>query len=339
MGCVGSAAGGVGVLKVACGVVPLIFMVLNYRVSDQSENTTGYEHALNIFRTADPGTVVFIEGDNHFFPVLYGRIVENMREEVAVYDRVNLLFKIPYLGREENLFHGTWESLRSLLEKEIITRKRDSTVLYAVFDPFRLSLPDQSILLPYGLLHRVMEREGQETVYRVPGLWRYYSSESFYQRFEKDFMTRQVSAHFFLRYGIYLYHTGERKSGLRHIQEASQLGYDDAGVQCGAAIFFADQGLFDLAQDYLVRAPVTRRNAAVIENNWGCFFYKKGDYESAVRAFRRAVERSPESPAYKKNLALALAGAGREEEATQLMQEAPGHPPDQNSHGKDSRRD
>jgi tetratricopeptide (TPR) repeat protein len=337
--CEGRAAGVVGVLKVGCGVVPLIFMVLNYRAADQSENTTAYEHALNIFRTADPGAVVFIEGDNHFFPVLYGRIVENMREEVAVYDRVNLLFKMPYLGQEKGFFYGTWESLRSLMEKEIIAQTKERTVLYAVFDPFGLSLPDQSILFPYGLLHRVMVKGSAGAVYKVPGLWRYYSSESFYKRFEKDFMTRQVSAHFFLRYGIYLYHTGERNSGLRHIQEASQLGYDDAGVQCGAAIFFSDQGLFDLAQDYLVRAPVTRRNAAVIENNWGCFFYKKGNYESAVRAFGRAVERSPESPAYRKNLALALAGAGREEEATQLMQEAPGHFPDQNSHGKDSRRD
>jgi tetratricopeptide (TPR) repeat protein len=337
--CEGRAAGVVGVLKVGCGVIPLVFLVLNYRVSDQSENTTAYEHALNIFRTADPGTVLFIEGDNHFFPVLYGRIVENMREDVAVYDRLNLLFKIPYLGQEKGLFQGTWESLRSLMEKEIFAQRKDSAILYAVFDPFGLSLPDQSILLPYGLLHRAMAKEGPGAVYKVPGLWRYYSSESFYRKFEKDFMTRQVGAHFFLRYGIYLYHTGELKSGLRTIQEASQLGYDDAGVQCGAAIFFSDQGLFDLAQEHLAKAPVTRRNAAVIENNWGCFFYKKGDYESAVRAFRKAVEQNRESLAFKKNLALALAGAGREEEAAQVMREAFGPSPDQKVTGKDARLD
>jgi len=337
--CEGRAAGVVGVLKVGCGVIPLVFLVLNYRVSDQSGNYTAYEHALNIFRTADSGAVLFIEGDNHFFPVLYARIVENMREGVVVYDRLNLLFKTPYLGQERGLFHGTWESLRSLMEKEIIAQKKDRPILYAVFDPFGLSLPDQSILLPYGILHRVMARESAGAVYKVPGLWRYYSSESFYRRFEKDFMTRQVSAHFFLRYGIYLYHTGETKSGLRTIEEASQLGYDDPGVQCGAAIFFSDQGLFDLAQDHLLRASVTRRNAAVVENNWGYLFYKKGDYESAIKAFRKAAERSPESPVYKKNLALALAGAGRQDEATQLMQEAFGHPPDQRIPGRDSRLD
>jgi tetratricopeptide (TPR) repeat protein len=327
----------VGVLKVGCGVIPLVFLVLNYRVSDQSENTTAYEHALNIFRTADSGAVLLIEGDNHFFPVLYGRIVERMREGVAVYDRLNLLFKIPYLGKEKGLYHGTWENLRSLLEREIMAQTKNRSILYAVFDPFGLSLPDQSILLPYGLLHRAMVREGPGAVYKVPGLWRYYSSESFYRKFEKDFMTRQVIAHFFLRYGIYLYHTGEREAGLRTIQEASQLGYDDAGVQCGAAIFFSDQGLFDLAEEHMAKAPVTRRNAAVIDNNWGCFFYKKGDYESAVRAFGKAAEQDPKSAAYRKNLALALAGAGREEEAAGVMGDAFGSSPAERSPGKDSR--
>jgi tetratricopeptide (TPR) repeat protein len=335
--CEGRAAGVVGVLKVGCGVIPLVFLVLNYRVSDQSENYTAYEHALNIFRTTDSGAVLFVEGDNHFFPVTYGRIVERMREDVTLYDRLNLVFKTPYVGREEGLFHGTWESLRSLLEKEIVTQSKDRVILYAVFDPFTLVVPEEAILVPYGLLHRVMKREGPGAVYRLPGLWNYYSSESFYDNFEKDFMTRQVSGHFFLRYGMYLYSSGNHKRGLRYIREASQLGYDDAGILCGAAIFFSDQGLFDLAQDHLARAPVTRQNVSVIENNWGCLYYKKGDYESAVRAFRKAVERSPESPAYKKNLALALAGAGREEEARQMMQGDLGAPPDQRVPGEDER--
>jgi tetratricopeptide (TPR) repeat protein len=319
--CEGRAVGVVGVLKVGCGVIPLMFLVLNYRVSDQSENYTAYEHALNVFRTADPGAVLFIEGDNHFFPVLYGRIVERIREEVSVYDRLNLLFKIPYLGHEKGLFYGTWESLRSLMEKEIIAQRKHGAILYAVFDPFGLSVPEQSILLPYGLLHRVMEREGPGAVYQLPGLWRYYSSESFYRKFEKDFMTRQVSGHFFLRYGMYLYNTGNAKMGLAYIQEASQLGYDDVGIQCGAAIFFSDQGLFDLAREHLSRAPVNRKNFAVLQNNWGYHYYKKGDYDGAAEAFKKALEQNPENQVYRKNLGLALAGAGREEEAAQIMKE------------------
>jgi len=135
---------------------------------------------------------------------------------------------------------------------------------------------------------------------------------------------------------MYLYGTGDHKMGLRYIREASQLGYDDAGILCGAAIFFSDQGLFDLARESLSKAPVNRKNVAVIQNNWGCFYYKKGDYDRAVDAFKKAVEKSPENVVYSKNLGLALAGAGREEEAAQVMKEGQRTPPDQNRHGGDS---
>src|SRR5512136_118057 len=93
--CEGRAAKVVGVLKVGCGVIPLMFLVVNYRVSDQSENTTAYEHALNIFRTAEKDAILFMNGDNYVFPVTYGRLVERMREGVTLYDRHDILFKMP----------------------------------------------------------------------------------------------------------------------------------------------------------------------------------------------------------------------------------------------------
>jgi len=317
-------------------VIPLLFLVLNYRVLDQSRNYTAYEHALNIFRTADPGAVLFVEGDNHLFPVTYARLVERMRQDVRVYDRVNLLFKMPYLGSRDEVFSGTWESLRSLLEKEIITERKTRTVLYAVFNPFALNVPEHTLLVPYGLLHRVMEREGPGAVYKVPNLWRSYSSESFFQNFKRDFMTRQVSAHFLLRYGMHLYRTGNVESGVESIRQASQLANDDAVIQCGAALFFSDHGSFDLAREHLLKARENGRDVAAIQNNWGYFYYRKGDYDRAVEAFKDAVERSPENVMYRKNLALAIARAGEEEEAAQIIQKSVELPANQRSSISDS---
>ncbi len=333
--CEGRAAGVVGVLKVGCGVIPVMFLVLNYRVSDQSRNYTAYEHALNIFRTADHGAILFVEGDNHFFPVTYGRIVERMREDVT-YMTASISCSKRLRGTGEGALLWNKGELQILLENKIITQRKDRVIFYAVFDPFALLVPEEAILVPYGLLHRVMEREGPGKVYKLPGLWKYYSSESFHEKFEKDFMTRQVSGHFFLRYGMYLYGTGDNKMGLRYVQEASQLGYDDAGILCAATIFFSDQGLFDLARESLSKAPVNRKNFAVIENNWGCFYYKKGEYDRAVDAFTKAVAGNPENVVYSKNLALALTGAGREEEAAQITKEGLNISPDQNKQSGDS---
>ena len=117
--------------------------------------------------------------------------------------------------------------------------------------------------------------------------------------------------------------TGDNKMGLRYVQGASQLGYDDAGILCAATIFFSDQGLFDLARESLSKAPVNpKKFALLIENNWGCFYYKEGEYDRAVDAFKKAVAGNPENVVYSKNLALALTGAGKEEEAAQIMKKA-----------------
>jgi len=66
---------------------------------------------------------------------------------------------------------------------------------------------------------------------------------------------------------------------------------------------------------------VNRKNFAVLQNNWGYHYYKKGDYDGAAEAFKKALEQNPENQVYRKNLGLALAGAGREEEAAQIMKE------------------
>ena len=56
-------------VKVGCGVVPGMFLFLNFGVSDQSRNYTAYEHALNIFRTAEKRAPSFLLKETIiFFP-------------------------------------------------------------------------------------------------------------------------------------------------------------------------------------------------------------------------------------------------------------------------------
>ncbi len=211
--CEGRAAGVVGVLKVGCGVIPLMFLVLNYRVSDQSENYTAYEHALNVFRTADHGAVLFMNGDNYIFPVTYGRIVERMREDVTLYDRNNILFKMPERCRN-------WKpAALSGRRKETRRKKRSSHgnlkkdhLLCRVWSCMPSTMPVSHELIPEGLLHRVF-RKG-ETIHSdtVNPVWKYYSTESFYGRFERDFMNREICAYFFFSRGKTLVLSGRRSA-------------------------------------------------------------------------------------------------------------------------------
>jgi len=307
-------------VQVGCGVVPGMFLILNFGVSDQSRNYTAYEHALNIFRTTAPGDTLLVDGDNHLFPLVYSRLVERMREDAAVYDRLNLLFKLIPALRISDLSSGDWVRLRAEKEATIIEHAHPRNVFYVVFDPGSILMPPSYKVAAYCLLHRVMKKEETERPYRVSNLWRCYATESFYEPFTRDFMNRQIHAHFRLRYGQFLFAGGDRKGGLQSVLEATKIGSDDSAVHLVAASMLMNEDLLDKAREEMDRASsLFPRGSALLDNNWGCYFFRRKDYDAAIRYFRKAAEASPSTAMYHRNLALALKTAGRDMEAAQVL--------------------
>ncbi|GAG76410.1 unnamed protein product, partial [marine sediment metagenome] len=141
-------------VNIAACIVPAAPLTFNYDLCDQSHNYTAYEHALNIFRTVDNGATLFLDGDNNIFPVTYGRIVERMREDVLLYDRPNLFFRMPHIDEYKDNSFTKWEELRPIIEKRII-EKAQNGVYYAVFNPFAISVPDGCTLHPSGILYKI----------------------------------------------------------------------------------------------------------------------------------------------------------------------------------------
>ena len=297
-------------MRAMCFLVPALFVVGSFRNCDQSRNYIAYEHAQNIFRTVGSGDVLFLEGDNHLFPVLYGRLVERAREDAILFDRQGILYPAAYFGEAPDLFYGKWEVLRVLLETEIIRRNDPGTVHYAIFNPESLSIPDRFKLSPHGVLHQVVKEE-RNGVYKLSNVWRYYTSESFHNFHEKDFLNRQLIAHYHFRLGQYLVMSGYVNDGLKHVRDASRIGYDDYGVHFLVASFLADEKLFDEARVELDRAALNAKELSVVENNWGYYYYKKGEYEKAAEAFQEAADRRPDNFSYWKNLGHALYMSGK----------------------------
>jgi tetratricopeptide (TPR) repeat protein len=297
-----------------------MFLLLNFGVSDQSRNYTAYEHALNIFRTTENRPILFINGDNHLFPVIYAHLVERMREDAFVYDRLNLVFKmIPALG-VGNLSPGDWQRVRAEKEMAMIEHARPRDVFYVVFDPGSILMPASYSVTTYCLLHRVMKKEDSKRPYRVSNLWRYYATESFYEKFTQDFMNRQIHAHFRLRYGQFLFASGNPNAGLQSIQEASKIGFDDSGVHLAAASILINEDLRDKAREELDKASsLFCGGSALLDNNWGCYYFRLKDYDTAIGFFRKSADASPMTAMYHRNLALALKEAGRDIEAAQAL--------------------
>ena len=306
--------------KAAFSLIPAIFLLLNYGLCDQSRNYTAYEHALNIFRTTGNDDILFLEGDNNFFPVIYGRVVERMREDDLLFDRQGLVFKLPYLGNNKGPYYGDWQGFRFILEKSLIEKMRGCGIYYSVFDPNSVTLPFGYKLIPQGVLHRVVKRDELTRPYKISNIWRYYSTESLYAPFERDYHSRQVDSHFLLRQGQYLFMAGKPEEGLEFVNKASRVGYDDLGIHAALSIFLLDQGLFDAARSELKKSLVYNTDSSVPQNNWGVYHYKRGEYEEAIKYFKAAIRLRPKVFSYHKNLGHALYQSGRKKEAVNAFE-------------------
>jgi len=304
-----------GVVIAACTVIPFIPLSMNYGLCDQSRNYTAYEYAIDIFRTLGNGDVLFLEGDNNIFPVTYMRLGEKMREDVALFDRHGIIFKMPYLGDSSGKFYGNQKQLRAMLETHIIENTPPDGVSYAVFVPGSILLPNEFKLIPYGLIYRVVSKKRLEKTYKVENIWRYYARESFHDSFERDYLNRQICAQFYYRYGEYLFKTGQKGLALKYIRNASLIGYDDTGIHSILASLLADEDLHDEARQELEKALIYHGDLGEAHNNWGVCYYKLGDFNRALASLRKAIKIDSGNYLYYKNLAHVLHDSGRKNEA------------------------
>jgi tetratricopeptide (TPR) repeat protein len=263
----------------------------------------------------DGNGVLVVGGDNHVFPVIYGRIVEGMREDVRIYDRHNIFYRIPHMGGYEGDFHGSWKELQTLLELALIPKMEPFGVFFAVFNPNALDLPEGFHLVPYGILSRVVKDGDSIPAETVRRLWADYRSEGFFGPFTKDYMNRQVCGHFYFSLGKYFIAAGRPEQGLKNIRTASRLAYNDRDLHSDLAVFLTEMGRFDEAERELEAASVYSDDPGVLHNNWGYLYFRKGDYPKAVSSLRKAVAHNPKSTVFLNNLANALLNDGLREEA------------------------
>ena len=306
------------IIKLGFCMAPAILLAFNFGMCDQSRNYTAYEHTVNIFRSLGSSSTLFIDGDNNVFPVLYGHLVERMGKGISLYDRYSLIFKWPLSGFEDDLSRSQGD-VRSQVAERIIAENITRGVFFAGFDPAAITIPGRFSLQPYGIIQRVVGAEPNMSREEAVGVWRYYSTESFYDDFQRDYMTRQICAYF--HFGVAKSHflLGDSEKALHSIKLASEIGYDDEMIHSDMAVFLTDRGFFAEARMELEKALIYFEDLSAVHNNWGYYFNAVGDHERAVTSLRKAIKLSPGRHIYLNNLGLALLELGRRDDAVAAL--------------------
>ena len=309
------------VSNIACGFMPIIFIASNYYICDQSRNYNGYEHAQNIFRTINYGGTIFVESDNNLFPITYNRIIERMREDVILYDRYNLFFKIPYIGDNNGTFvyHGKWSDLLAVLEKKVIERRSAYGIFYSLPDPHPISLPKNYSLIPYGIISMVVNDRIEIDQKKRVSIWNYYATESLEDNFYLDYMNREITANYHFNKGKHLIMLGGIEPGLRRLRLASQIGYDNDSIHNSVSTFLSDYGFLNEAKEELEKSMPYYHDPANLYNDWGYYYSKSGDLSSAIDSFNKAIDIDPENVLYQNNLGFLLLDDGKMDEAIKIF--------------------
>jgi len=322
-------AGSQRLIRAACFLIPVTFLFMNYDRCNQSRNYTAYEQAVNIFRTIGNEDILFIDSDNNVFPVTYGRIVERKREDIRIYDRFNLIFRMPNLEKQSRSMGQRWEDRRNNVEKQIIEKKGDRAVFYAIFVPTTIKMPAEYQLVPFALINKVVRLGETKKLGQAYQAWRYYSSECFKEDFYRDFMNREVAAFFHFNHAKLFFSMGHTPLALKYIKQASEVGYNDDLIHSEMAIFLIDNGLFEEGRRELEKALAYHADLSGIHYNWGYYYHKIGDYKRAINSFQRALDLNSDNYGYHKNLGFSLYEAGRNEDAYKAFQRSLSIEPDQ----------
>lgn len=301
--------------------IPAASLTFNYGSCDQSRNYMAYEHALNAFRTLDNEATLFLDGDNNIFPVMYGRIVEKMREDVTLYDRPNLFFKMPWMKEHRDSPHSKWETIRPVVEQRIIEEAQHG-VYYAVFNPSAISVQDQYTIHPEGILYKITRDEIPLPQEAGGTVWPLYVTESLMSDFTKDFMNREVGAYYYFARAKHLLAVERPDEGLEVMAQASRVGFDHPTLHSDMAVFLTDRGFFDQARLELEKALIHYDDLSGVYNNWGYYYHQLGDYGQAAQWYRKALALRPEDQGYRNNLGLALFYGGKTGEAHGAFQES-----------------
>jgi len=309
-----------GIGMAAC-MVPVIGLMANFGLCDQSRNYTAYEHAVNAFGTAGPGSTVFVDGDNNLFPVAYGRIAEGMGEWVTLYDRHNIVFK---WSPERRRLHsgGTKDGFEGMVDKTLGAEAKERGVYFLMFNLHTISTPGGFRLSPYGILGKMVSDTEPGAAGDAAGIWEYYFTESFHDDFVRDYMSRELCSFFFFRKAESLWAAGRIGEALQQLRLASLTGYNDTSIHSEIGVFLTDRGFFDAARNELEKALVYHDDLSGVHNNWGYFYHRKGDYQKAITFFGKAIALSPRNYTYHNNLGLALHDAGEKEKARQSFRES-----------------
>jgi tetratricopeptide (TPR) repeat protein len=201
------------------------------------------------------------------------------------------------------------------MAEELIRKNAHRGVYIAAFDPHAFPVPQAYDLVPHGVLLRISERDSAIPLEQIRRVWSRYSTQSFYEHMERDYMNRQVCGYFYFNLGRFFLQAGLGEKALQAVRLASRTAYNDEMIHSDVGVVLTDYGFFDEARQEFDKALLYDEDKSGAYNNLGYYHSATGNLETAILCFQKAVDINPKNFVSYNNLGRSFLRTGRKKDA------------------------
>jgi tetratricopeptide (TPR) repeat protein len=267
-------------------ISPLLPLAANYFENDRSKNYFCHDYGVNILRSALPGSIVFLSGDNGAFAPAYFKFVEKARPDLQVYDDYGRVFKNIY--GEDFLFMGTgvYNKRVTMVQRALINASTLPIYCLAGSNIYGMEdIPSVS----EGLLYRVLSRKAPVFPHKPLLTKRGINDSSIFL----DYWCLEIAAGYYIIEGDGYFMQSSFAAAKKSYKKAALLGKDSSNIQGLLGVAF---GKFppDEALALLKEPEISELKSSELLNNLGAAYFKKGLYDESIAVYEEAVKISPE---------------------------------------------
>ncbi len=272
----GKAAGIIALCTMICLLVPLSS---NYRINDRSRNTIAYDFGVNILKTPEKGSVLFLSGDNPTFIPAYLHMAEKAREDLEIFDDYGRVFRNIYGDDFLRMGTGVYQKRLNEVQRQVINTS--GRVIYC-YPGSNIDNMDDLRLRHEGILKRVGgSASNKHFTYSLRGL------ED--KRIHMDYFCRELIGQYYLTTGDQLAAGGNPKDAMQEYLKAMDTAYDSPMIQnsIGQAVsHVAPEKAIPFYENVIKEGAIS----ADLYNNLGTAYFGAGKLDESIAEYQKAIE-------------------------------------------------
>jgi len=263
--------------------LPVWLIHANYRFADHSSRTSPAEiFGKDIFKSIEPGSVLFVAEDICLFPLVYLTKVEKIRPDISVYGDFVSSFENIYAENFQRLPDREKRIIRDTKQREIISGTRP--VYYTLGSNLQNLVPQES--KPAGLVFRytgaaskTQNISPQEFNMKEIDSWGEYG----------DPRTREAVAHYHFFLAESYFAAGNADRACAEYEIARRYSDEISWMAMQIGIAYYQKKMYKQAREQFEKTVEINPNDSGGWTNLGAVCYVTGDNRQAINCFRHAV--------------------------------------------------